>query len=225
MRNKTIGAITIAIIGLLVLGYCYLLYKVFTIFGLWTLIWTGIVSLFSGSILMLLATSKTVEGDSVKYNPKEWPKLLSFIISLAVGYYLFTLIDINNIDTVDYYFAIAYLITLTLIPIIIGLFRLLRDRNDELIITKTTISYRDNSNFETVEIAKVSKCEKYNGGYRLILKDEETFDIPFKKMGFNALDQISAINGILDAIGNNQLSNNGNLQGKQTDNNESSQEE
>ena len=63
MKNKTLGAIAIAFIGLLILGYIYLLYKVFTIFGLWTLVWTGIVSLFSGSALMLLATSKKVEGD------------------------------------------------------------------------------------------------------------------------------------------------------------------
>ena len=81
MKNKTLGAIAIAIIGLLILGYVYLLYKVFTIFGLWTLVWTGIVSLFSGSALMLLATSKKIERDKIRYNPKEWPKLLSFLVS------------------------------------------------------------------------------------------------------------------------------------------------
>jgi len=204
MKNKTLGAIGIAIIGLLILGYVYLLYKVFTIFGLWTLVWTGIVSLFSGSALMLLATSKKVEGDKIRYNPKEWPKLLSFLVSLGIGYYLFTLLDKETLSEVDYYFALAYLATLTVLPILIGLFKLIRDRNDELIITPSTISYRDNSRFREVEISKVSKGESYEKGYRLHLKDNTTFDIPFKKMGFSALDQSSAIKGILDALGNEE---------------------
>ena len=204
MKNKTLGAFGIAIIGLLILGYVYLLYKVFTIFGLWTLVWTGIVSLFSGSALMLLATSKKVEGDKIRYNPKEWPKLLSFLVSLGIGYYLFTLLDKETLTEVDYYFALAYLATLTVLPILIGLFKLVRDRNDELIITPNTISYRDNSRFGEVEIYKVSKGESYVEGYRLHLKDNTTFDIPFKKMGFSALDQSSAIKGILDVLGNEE---------------------
>jgi hypothetical protein len=202
MKNKTLGAIGIAFIGLLILGYFYLLYKVFTIFGLWTLVWTGIVSIFSGSALMLLATSKKVEGEKIRYNPKEWPKLLSFLVSLGIGYYLFTLLDKEALSEVDYYFALAYLATLTLLPILIGLFKLIRDRNDELIITPNTISYRDNSRFGEVELSKVSKGESYDEGYRLHLKDNTTFDIPFKKMGFSSLDKSSAIKGILDALGN-----------------------
>jgi len=205
MKNKTLGAIGIAFIGLLILGYVYLLYKVFTIFGLWTLVWTGIVSIFSGSALMLLATSKKVEDDKIRYNPKEWPKLLSFLISLGIGYYLFTLLDKEALSEVDYYFALAYLVTLTLLPILIGLFKLIRDRNDELIITPNTISYRDNSRFGEVEISKV---ESYDKVYRLHLKDNTTFDIPFKKMGFSTLDQSNAIKGILDALGNEESSKN-----------------
>ena len=208
MKNKTLGAIGIAFVGLLILGFVYLLYKVFTIFGLWTLVWTGIVSIFSGSALMLLATSKKVEDDKIRYNPKEWPKLLSFLISLGIGYYLFTLLDKEALSEVDYYFALAYLATLTLLPILIGLFKLIRDRNDELIITNHTISYRDNSRFGEVEISNVSKGESYDKGYRLHLKDNTTFDIPFKKMGFSTLDQSNAIKGILDALGNEESSEN-----------------
>lgn len=196
----------ITIVGPLVLGYLYLLYKVFTIWGIWTLIWTGVVSLFSSYALMFLATSKSEEGNTIRYNPKEWPKLISFVISLGIGYYLFTLIDKTNLSEVDYYFAIAYLITLTALPILIGLFRLIRDRNDELIITPTVISYRDNSRFEEVQISDVTKSEAYDKGYRLHLKDGGVFDIPFKQMGFSILGQSSAINGILTALGNDGVS-------------------
>lgn len=206
MKNKSIGVILITIFGLFVLGYLYLLYKVFTIWGIWTLIWTGVVSLFSSYALMFLATSKSEEGNTIRYNPKEWPKLISFVISLGIGYYLFTLLDKTNLSEVDYYFAIAYLITLTAIPILIGLFRLIRDRNDELIITPTVISYRDNSRFEEVQISDVTKSEAYDKGYRLHLKDGGVFDIPFKQMGFSALDRSSAINGILTALGNDGVS-------------------
>jgi len=204
MKNKFFFASAIAFLGLLILGYFYLLYKVFTIWGIWTLIWTGVVSLFSSSALMFLATSKSVEGDTIRYNPKEWPKLISFVISLGIGYYLFIMLDKTNLGEVDYYFAIAYLITLTAIPILIGLFRLIRDRNDELIITPTVISYRDNSRFEEVQISDVTKGETYGNGYRLYLKDGSEFDIPFKQMGFSKLDQSSAIDGILTALGNDK---------------------
>jgi len=206
VNNKSVSAVILTILGLFVLGYLYLLYKVFTIWGIWTLMWTGVVSLFSSSALMLLATSKSKKGDTIRYNPKEWPKLISFVISLGIGFYLFTLLERTALSEVDYYFAIAYLITLTAIPILLGLFRLIRDRNDELIITPSVISFRDNSHFEEVQISNVTKGETYEKGYRLHLKDGGVFDIPFKKMGFNTLDQSSAIDGILTALGNDNVS-------------------
>ena len=188
------------VLGLMILGYVYLLIETWIIFGFFTLLWTNLLCFFSGTILSLVSIGKKTVAGTVSYNPKELPKLLAILISLGVGIYLYTLLDKNSLGEYRYILAICYLITLTLIPSLISIYKLIRDRNDNLKITSNTISYRDNKSYNEVEIKDVKKGETFDDGYRLVLKDNTNFDIPFKKMGFNFLEISSAINAIQEAI-------------------------
>lgn len=200
MKNKSVFLIMLTIIAILALGCLYLAYKVYSIFGIWTMMWTGVVSWFSMGVLSLFVNTKTVDKDSIKFNPKEWPKYLSFLVSGLIGYYLFLQLESKTISSGDYIFGIAYLIILILIPILYGLIKLIRDRNDELIITSSTISFKDNSNSGEISINQVVKGESIKGGYRLNLKDGGSFDIPFGKMGFGFFDIMNAVKEINLAI-------------------------
>jgi len=114
--------ILIIIVGI---GYCYLLYKTWNIFGFWTLMCTALISIISTSFLGNLVGSRTENNGVIMYNPKEWPKFLNMLVSLAIGYYLFTKIDNPSISSYDYIFGLTYLILLSLIPILISIFKLI----------------------------------------------------------------------------------------------------
>lgn len=188
MKNKTTSILAILLTGVIILLFGYLIYQVVAIWGLWTLFWTFIVSMFSSAAFMLLASSKAILEDKIIFNPKEWPKLLSLLISGLIGYYLYSSLDRSILNDMQYYFAIAYLALLTFIPIIYNLYKLIRDRNDEVVITTFAISYKDNSRTGSVNISDIDKSESGSDGYALILKDGSRFTIPFKEMGFSSLD-------------------------------------
>ena len=92
------------------IGFCYLIYKTWNIFGFWTLMWTGLLSIISTALLGNLVGSRVENNGVIIYNPKEWPKFLNMLVSLAIGYYLFTIISNPSISSYDYTFGLAYLI-------------------------------------------------------------------------------------------------------------------
>jgi hypothetical protein len=187
----TIFAIAIFIV------YGYLIYKTWVVFGFWTMVWTGIVTVLSGIILGNLIGSRIESNDKIIYNPKEWPKLLNIIICGSIGYYLYTIISVPNIDQSNYYFGLCYLILLSALPIVWAVYRLLRDRNDFVEIDEKFISYKDNKKSEKFEISKISKIE---GAITIHFNDQTTHDIDLKNMNFNSVDRISLTKDIQSRI-------------------------
>ena len=117
------------VILLLLLGvaFCYLLYKVWNIFGFWTIMWTGSLSTIGSVYLGQLIPSRVEKNGVITYNPKEWPKLINILLSIEIGYYLYTIINNPNILSSDRNFGIAYLLLLTAIPIIIAIYKIIRE--------------------------------------------------------------------------------------------------
>jgi hypothetical protein len=186
------GQIILGVIIFLVIFtlFSYLIYKTWVVFGFWTLVWTGLVTTLSGTILGQLIGSRVESHGKIIYNPKEWPKFINIIICALVGYYLFTIISDPNIEKDNYYFGICYLILLTALPIIWAIYKLIRDRNDFVEIDDKFISYKDNEKSGKFEISKIIKIE---GGKNLTLffNDETTHIIALSQMNFNSIDLIS----------------------------------
>jgi hypothetical protein len=195
--------------GLIILGvivalaivtlFGYLIYKTWIVFGFWTLVWTGLVTTLSGTILGHLIGSRVESGDKIIYNPKEWPKLVNIIICALVGYYLYTIIAEPNVDKGNYYFGLCYLILLTALPIIWAIYKLIRDRNDFVEIDEKYISYKDNMKMGNFEISKIIKIE---GALTLHFNDATKHTIDLSKMNFNATDVSSLIKDILSRLPN-----------------------
>jgi hypothetical protein len=87
------------------IGFCYLIYKTWNIFGFWTLMWTGLLSIISTALLGNLVGSRVENNGVIIYNPKEWPKFLNMLVSLAIGYYLFTIISNPSIQVMTIHLA------------------------------------------------------------------------------------------------------------------------
>ena len=177
------------------IGFCYLIYKTWDIFGFWTLTWTGLLSIISTTLLGNLIGSRAENNGMIIYNPKEWPKFLNMLVSLAIGYYLFTIISNPSISSYDYTFGLAYLILLTAIPILIAIFKLIRDRNDFISIDGDILKYKDNNEtgeFKFTDIANVELSK----GIKLTFKDEKILTIKTGNMNFNSKDLLSVFNEI-----------------------------
>jgi hypothetical protein len=177
------------------IGFCYLIYKTWDIFGFWTLVWTGLLSIISTTLLGNLIGSRAENNGMIIYNPKEWPKFLNMLVSLAIGYYLFTIISNPSISSYDYTFGLAYLILLTAIPILIAIFKLIRDRNDFISIDGDILKYKDNNEIGEFKFTDIANVE-LSKGIKLTFKDEKILTIKTGNMNFNSKDLLSVFNEI-----------------------------
>jgi hypothetical protein len=191
---KKLAGIKLEIITLIIgLGFFYLMYKTWDIFGFWTIAWTGIVSLISTFYLGHLFGSRAENNGVITYNIKELPKFLNMLVCLAIGYYLYTIISVPSISSYDYIFGLTYLILLTAVPILYAMYKLIRDRNDFIVIDGNNLKYRDNDengDFKFTDIASVS-FSKYNNGITLRFKDSKIVTITTRNMNFNSKDLLS----------------------------------
>ena len=177
------------------IGFCYLIYKTWDIFGFWTLAWTGLLSIISTTLLGNLIGSRAENNGMIIYNPKEWPKFLNMLVSLAIGYYLFTIISNPSISSYDYTFGLAYLILLTALPILIAIFKLIRDRNDFISIDGDILKYKDNNEIGEFKFTDIANVE-LSKGIKLTFKDEKILTIKTGNMNFNSKDLLSVFNEI-----------------------------
>jgi hypothetical protein len=176
-------------------GFCYLFYKTWNIFGFWTLIFTGLLSIISTAFLGNLIGSKSENEGVIVYNPKEWPKFINILVSLAIGYYLYSILSSKIISSYDYNFGLAYLILLTALPLVFALYKLIRDRNDFISISETNLKYKDNSESGDFKFSDIANIELV-GGIKLTFKDSSILIIKTSQMNFNAKDLISVFNDI-----------------------------
>ena len=189
MKNlANIGVVLIVIIGI---GFLYLMYKTWDIFGFWTLVWTGIVSLISTGYLGNLIGSRAENNGVITYNPKELPKFLNMLVSLAIGYYLYTIINVPSISSSDYIFGLTYLILLTAVPILYAMYKLIRDRNDFIVIDGNNLKYRDNDENGDFKFTDIATAEISLNGIMLTFKDSKIVTIKTKNMNFNSKDLLS----------------------------------
>lgn len=195
--KKSIVIILFTALGILL---CYLVYKSWMIFGFWTLTWTGLVSLFSTVIFENIASARNESNGIITFNPKEWPKFSGIIISLTIAYYLYTKINVPNIESKDYTFGIAYLLTLTVLPLIYALYKIIRDKNDFIRLDNSGITYRDNTESDTINYLDIQEAKLQNGIIYLILKDSRQILIKLKEMNFSVKDQKEAFNEISGRI-------------------------
>jgi hypothetical protein len=175
---------------LLGIGFLYLIYKTWDIFGFWTLTWTGILSLISTVYLGNLIGSRTENNGVITYNPKELPKFLNMLVSAVIGYYLYTIINVPSISDYNYTFGLVYLILLTAVPILFAIYKLIRDRNDFITIDGNNLKYRDNAEIGDFKFTDIAAAE-LSGGIKLTLKDSKIVTIKTDNMNFNAKDLIS----------------------------------
>jgi hypothetical protein len=140
-----------------------------------------------------LIGSKVEKEGVIIFNPKEWPKLINILISAIIGYYLYTIIKNPEISQYDYVFGLSYLILLTAVPILIALYKIVRDRNDYISIDNTSITYRDNQENATIEINDISKVELTKKAICISLKNSNVVMIKTSQMNFNTKDLIAVL--------------------------------
>lgn len=193
MKNglRGLAILGIAIIIILVVAYFYLLWKVWSVFGFWNIIWTGIVAVIATTTFELMARARKQDGSVITYNPKEWPKFLAILVSGLLGFYLYNLLRDPSLTSNDQLFGMLYLLVFAALPSAWSLYKLIRDRNDFVRIDETTVSYKDNSDTGTYSLKDIKKVDSNGKQLFLILQSEETVTIDLKNMNFNGVDRAS----------------------------------
>ena len=204
MNNKTFIISTIIIFCLLV-GVSYLIYKTYDVFGFWTLVWTGLVSIISNFSLGHFISARRESNGVITYNPKELPKFLNILVSIAIGYDLYTIIDVPNISKYDYIFGMTYLILITAIPILFIIYKLIRDRNDFIVIDGDNLKYRDNDDVGDFLFTDIANVE-ISGGIKLTFKDSKVVIIKTGSMNFNGKDLLNVYSELKAKIAVNETS-------------------
>ena len=187
---KKLAASSIILGILLGVGFLYLMYKTWVVFGFWNLTCTGILSLISSTYLGNLIGSRAEHNGVITYNPKELPKFLNMLVSLAIGYYLYKIISVPSISSSDYIFGMTYLILLTAVPILFALYKLIRDRNDFIVIDGNHLKYRDNDENGDYKFTDIATAE-ISDGIKLSFKDSKIVTIKTGNMNFNTKDLAS----------------------------------
>ena len=186
--KKLLIALLVIISIVLSIGFFYLIYKTWVVFGFWTLIWTGLVTGFSTLFLGNLIGSRSEKNGVITYNPKEWPKFLNIIVSVLIGYYLYTVITKPGVSSSDYTFGLAYLILLTGVPIIYAFYILIRDSRDFISIDDKSLKYKDNSETGDFKIEDIASVDLFNRSIILTFKDGAVKTIKTGQMNFNLKD-------------------------------------
>lgn len=199
---KPKGLIGILLIILIFIGFLYLAYKSYVVFGFWNIILSGLLSWFSTFFLAQFIGSRVEKDTAIIYNPKEWPKFLNFLLSLLIAYYLYTILESKEITDGDYIFGLSYVIVLTVLPTLFSVYKLIRDRNDYISITSTSIRYRDNSETGEFQFSSIAGAEMSKEGIKLNMADGSSVLIKVGQMNFNVKDVLGVFAEIKQRISN-----------------------
>ena len=168
--------------------FCFLVYKVWSIFGVWTLIWTGLVAAISQTVLKEMIGSKQVTTDGVMFNPKETPKLASIAINLLLGYYLFTILSNTELSDFDRNFGNGYIGIFAIVPNFYALFTLFRDRNDFVFINQNNVQFKNNDETGEIPFSTIGDVKIQGKDLELIMNNETSFVIKTSEMNINNKD-------------------------------------
>lgn len=188
--------ISLAIYVLLLGVYFYLLYEVWTTFGGKAIVISIVIPLLSGLILHQLISSQKKTDSGYIFNPKELPKYLNMLVTLAVGGYLYTVLGTRDISSGKYNFGLIFIALGIILPVLYGIYKLYKNRNDYIEVTDTSLKYYDNnlqadgrgevllSNIQSVKTTGFLSLMNIE----LLMKDSSTLLIKTSEMNFSILD-------------------------------------
>ena len=177
-------------------AYFYFLYEVWTTFGGKAIVISIVVQLLSALILHHLIGSQKKTDSGYIFNPKELPKYLNMLVALVVGGYLYTVLGTRDISSGKYDFGLIYILLGIVIPVLYGIYKLYKNRNDYIEVTDTTLKYFDNNDQADgrgeVLLSNIQNV-RTNGflslmNIELLMKDSSTLLIKTSEMNFNVLD-------------------------------------
>jgi hypothetical protein len=188
--KKALVALIVGIAVALFVGFAFLIYKTWTVFGFWTMTWTGLASFFSGTVLEHIFGSRSETNGRILYNPRELPKFIHIIICGLLGYYLYTRIIVPGLAKSDYYFGLAYLTFQTVLPVVFSIYRLIRDKDDFVAIEGNAISYKDNEKVGRFELSSIASIDTFGSDLTLKFVDGTEHKIELSNMNFNVSDVV-----------------------------------
>ena len=118
------------------------------------------------------------------------------VIALVVAYYLYTVLGTRGISSGKYDFGLIYIVLGIILPVLYGIYKLYKHRNDYIEVTDTALKYYENNDQADgkgeVLLSNIQSVQT-NGflslmNIELLMKDSSTLLIKTSEMNFNVLD-------------------------------------
>jgi hypothetical protein len=168
-----------------------LVWFVIDILGFWPIISIFLITTTATIVFNKVGSRSESEG-VITYNPKEWPKFVLILIGACVGYYLYSLLGELKIDEGQASTVWAYITLNSILPVLISIYTLIRDRNDYITITSTHVAYKDNSKAEEINFEDIASVS-IEAGIKLNLKNNSYVLIQTPKMNFTVKDIVGVV--------------------------------
>lgn len=190
---RYIGIAAFVFLAALICLLGYLIDQIFHVFGPVLLI-GGSLTIVIGEIIFFYLPAEMKENDNgnVEFNTNELLRISGIIVTGLVISFMFLHVTQQEkiISNEAQFGAIVYITLISLFPVLLKIFRLLRDIQDyiKLDVTEGTLSYRDNNvkeRFLLDELKEVIVDEK--GGITIEFLSGEKHHIPTYQMNFGRI--------------------------------------
>jgi hypothetical protein len=141
-----------------------------------------------------VGSRKSLNG-VIHYNPKEWPKLIFLLLCSIVSLYVFTMISASNIKKFELYITLFYLFLIGGLPVLLALYKLFRDRNDNVQIEGSILRYYDNKESGEIDLSQIIRIVD-DKNLKLYDSKEKQYLLNLGFMNFRSTDQMSLIKDI-----------------------------
>ncbi len=190
---RYIGIASLVFLAALICLLGYLIDQIFHVFGPVLLI-GGSLTIVIGEIIFFYLPTEMKENDNgnIEFNTNELLRISGIIVTGIVISFMFLHVTQQEkiISNEAQFGAMVYITLISLFPVLLKIFRLLRDIQDyiKLDITEGTLSYRDNNTKERFLLDELKKAivdEK--GGITIEFLSGEKHHIPTYQMNFGRI--------------------------------------
>ena len=157
------------------------------------LILAGLTSLLSFTFVNQLKIKEVVDNDSFIYNPSEFPWYLALFITQFSGYALYKNVNHNDLLASSHLFTLLFILMYFVIPSLVILVILIKNRNDKITLNAKTVTWLDNNQEVSVLLESIKSVDVLSERYLMVfvksqlqlsLTDGGLRFIPTYKMNF-----------------------------------------
>lgn len=194
---RYIGIAALVFLAALICLLGYLIDQIFHVFGPFFLI-GGSVAIIAGELIFFYLPTeiKTDQDGNIEFNMNEMVRILGILLTGIVASSMFIYVNNSDLTINAQLSSIIYITLVSLFPVILKIFRILRDIQDYIIVNKSEgrVLYRDNEVKESFLLNEINEAiVDDKGGITLMFVSGKKHHIPTYQMNIGRIGTRKAV--------------------------------